>query len=253
MRVRLLIPLGENPSTAYSESVRDVLAVTMPSTMDRDGDGWADANNDKDFLDKNQNGSRDAGEPERIDEDMDLDNYNNGQPGIIGIDDNGDGLIDNSSAAIPNRDNDEDGSSSEDRVNGIDDDNDGSIDEDFTHDMNDDGKSGIAGVDDDLDGVTDEGPLGDDDEDGSNNEDWFDPVVFFLSGTTLMQRIPNLNPADGTEFGEYPIAENVSQFRVERILGGDGSTVLVDITLELSPPDAEKVSLKTRIRLGGRL
>ncbi len=245
----LLVPLGENPSTAYSESVRDVLAMTMPPTIDRDGDGWADANNDKDFLDKNQNGTRDPGEPERIDEDLDNDRELDGKPGIIGIDDDGDGNVDEGGY----QDNDEDGTNFEDVINGIDDDGDGSIDEDPDWDMNGDGAPGIAGVDDDLDGIKDEGHVSDDDEDGVDNEDWYDPIVFHLNGTTLMQRIPNLNPTDGTEFGEYPIAENVSQFRVERVVGGDGKTVLVDITLELSPPDADKVSLKTRIRVGGRL
>lgn len=68
-----------------------------------------------------------------------------------------------------------------------------------------------------------------------------------------MQRIPNLNPVDGNDYGEYAIAENVSQFRIERIVGGDGKTVLVDLTLELTPPNASPVSLNTRIRLGGML
>jgi len=250
---RLLIPKGENTTTAWSESVRDVLAVNMPPGIDRDKDGWSDANNDEDFLDINQNASRDSGEPERIDEDMDLDNYNNSSPGIGGIDDNGDGINDNTAAAFPHRDNDEDGTSSEDPVNGIDDDNDGSVDEDFTHDMNGDGAPGLVGVDDDLDGTDDEGSPGDDDEDGPLNEDWFDPIVFHLNGTTLMQRIPNINPTDGTDYGEYPIAENVTDFRIERLIGGDGTTVLVDITLELTPPAADPVSLNTRIRLGGML
>jgi prepilin-type N-terminal cleavage/methylation domain-containing protein len=245
----LLIPLGENASTSYRESIRDVLAITMPPTLDRDGDGWADANNDKDFLDRNQNGTRDAGEPERIDEDLDSDRELDGKPGIRGIDDDGDGSIDEGGY----QDNDEDGTNFEDVINGIDDDGDGAIDEDPDWDMNGDGAPGIAGVDDDQDGSTDEGHVSDDDEDGQRQEDWLDPVVFHLNGTTLMQRMPNLNPADGTEFGEYPIAENVTQFRVERIVGGDGKTVLVDITLELSPPDVEKVSLKTRIRVGSRL
>ncbi len=52
---QLLLPLGENPATAWSESQRNVLAVTLDPTLDRDKDGWADANNDKDFLDVNIN------------------------------------------------------------------------------------------------------------------------------------------------------------------------------------------------------
>lgn len=247
---RLMIPLGENPSTAWSESVRDVLAVTLDPTMDRDKDGWADANNDKDYLDINNNGSRDVGEPERIDEDMDSDMTFDNAAGIVGIDDNGDGIVDNS---ISTTDNDEDQQDAEDKLNGIDDDNDGTIDEDFSSNMNDDGKAGIQGVDDDLDGSIDEGSPPDDDEDGSLSEDWLDPVVFFLNDTTLMQRIPNINPVDGTDYAEYPIAENVTQFRVERILGNDGQTVLVDITLTISPVDIEPVTLKTRIGVASGL
>lgn len=251
---RLMIPLGENPATAWSESVRDVLAVTLNPTLDRDKDGWADANNDEDFLDINNNTLRDNGEPERIDEDLRANNTNDNAPGIVGIDDNGDGTADNSAAADPNRDNDEDGSQVEDPINGIDDDNDGSVDEDITRDMNNDSAPGIAGVDDDYDGLTDEGgDNNDDDEDGLIREDWLDPVVFFLNGTTLMQRIPNINPIDGRDYGEYVIAENVSQFQVSRLSGGDTVSILVDITLTLSPPDTDPVTLNTQIRVGARL
>lgn len=249
---RLLIPLGENTSTVWSESVRDVLAVNMPHTIDRDKDGWADANNDKDYLDINQNASRDANEPERIDEDTSSDVFNNNKPGIRGIDDNGDGLVDPATTTAANDDEDL-VTSNEDALNGLDDDSDGAVDEDLFKDMNNDGAPGIFNVDDDLDGVIDEGPADDDDEDGAVSEDWFDPVVFFLSGSTLMQRIPNINPVDGSDYAEYPVAENVSQFRVERILGGDSKTVLVEITLELSPPNTDKISLNTKIRLGGML
>lgn len=250
---RLMIPLGENPATAWSESVRDVLAVTLDPTMDRDKDGWADANNDKDYLDVNNNGARDIGEPERIDEDIGNDNNFDGAHGIKGIDDNGDGMIDNSSSANPDDDNDEDGVPTEDRINNIDEDNDGAIDEDIHLDMNKDGAPGVIDMDDDFDGLVDEGKSDDDDEDGLRGEDWFDSVVFFLDGSTLMQRIPNINPVDGTDYAEYPIAENVTQFRVERILGNDGQTVLVDITLTISPVDIEPVTLKTRIGVASGL
>ena len=253
MTRRLMIPLGENPSTAYSESERDVLAVTLDPTLDRDNDGWADANNDKDYLDINNNGSRDAGEPERIDEDVYFNNTNNFAPGIVGIDDNGDGIADNSGAATPHHDNDEDGTIGEDPLNGIDDDNDGSIDEDFNEDMNDDSAPGISGIDDDLDGGVDEGLAGDDDEDGTRNEDWFDIEVFFLNGTTLMQRVPNINPIDGNDFQENPIAENVSLLKVIRIPQGDGRAVLVDLTLEINPVNGEPVSFMTRVGVGSGL
>lgn len=241
---RLLLPLGENSATAQSESVRNVLAVTLDSTLDRDKDGWADANNDKDFLDVNNNGARNAGEPERVDEDTNSDNDYSGMPGIIGIDDDGDGAVDESGGN--NTNDDEDLVINEDPMNGLDDDGDGSIDEDMGKDMNGDGIAGIVGVDDDFDGVIDNGQNDDDDEDGLINEDWIDNQVFFLNGTTLMERLPNINPANGTNYSEYPIAENVSQFRVERITGGNGSSVLVDITLTLTPSGGDSVSLNTR-------
>jgi type II secretory pathway pseudopilin PulG len=247
---RLLIPLGENPATAWSESVRDVLAVTLDPTLDRDDDGWADANNDKDYMDINNDGTKNNGEPERIDEDLPRDNNNDNGVGITGIDDDGDGTIDEGGNI---HDDDEDEQQEEDLLDGIDNDGDGSIDEDLARDLNGDGASGVINFDDDFDGSVDEDHQEDDDEDGARSEDWLDTVVFFLNGATLMQRIPNINPADGTDYGEYPIAENVTQLRFERITGNDGQTLLVDITLQISPPDAESVSLNTRIRVGASL
>lgn len=244
----LLVPLAENPGTAWSESVRDpgVLAVTLDPTLDRDNDGWADGNNDKDFLDLNQNAVRDPGEPERIDEDLSEETSNDNAPGIVGIDDDGDGSIDESMNV---EDDDEDGSVDEDFLNGVDDDSDGAVDEDGRHDMNFDGNPGVALVDDDLDGSVDEGHLFDDDEDGTFDEDWLDVVVYFLSGGTLMERLPNLDPGDGNDFSERVIAGNVTRFRVERVPQGAGRAVLVDITLGLTGENAN-VELHTRVRVG---
>jgi prepilin-type N-terminal cleavage/methylation domain-containing protein len=250
---QLRIPLAENTTTAWSESVRNVLAVSLDPTLDRNKDGWADANNDKDYLDANKSGARDAGEPERIDEDFDLDSNSDGKPGIMNIDDDGDGTIDEGSGAMTRHDDDEDGNADEDVVNGLDDDSDGAIDEDPFKDMNGDTKAGMINVDDDFDGSIDEGSNDDDDEDGSVIEDWADDQVFFLSGTTLMERLPNLNAADGSAYTEYPVADNVSQFRVERVLAADGNSVLVDISLTLSPPGASVVSLNTRVAVGSGL
>jgi len=246
---RLLLPLGENPATAWSESVRNVLAVTLDPRIDRDQDGWADANNDKDYLDVNNNGTRDLGEPERVDEDFSNDSNDDNAPGISGIDDDGDGNIDEGGTF----DNDEDGFEYEDGQNHVDDDDDGSVDEDLSQDMSMDNEPGIGGVDDDYDGNVDEGFTNDDDEDGSRSEDWQDPVVYFITDTTLMQRIPNINPVDGTDYTEYPIADNVTQLQIERLMGNDGETVLVDITLQISPPDMEAINLNTRVRVGASL
>jgi prepilin-type N-terminal cleavage/methylation domain-containing protein len=250
---QLRLPLADNTKTAWSESVRNVLAVSLDPTLDRNKDGWADANNDKDFLDVNKNGTRDAGEPERIDEDWDLDSNSDGKPGIMNIDDDGDGSVDEGSGGMARHDDDEDGNADEDPINGLDDDNDGAVDEDPHIDMNGDGKAGVIGIDDDFDGTIDEGNKDDDDEDGAVIEDWADDQVFYISGTTLTERLPKINPADGTAYTEYAIAENISQFRVERVLGANGSTVIVDITLTLSPSDGQPVSLNTRIGVGSGL
>ena len=228
----LLLPLAENPGTAYSESLRDVLATGLDPNLDRDGDGFADADNDKDG---------------RVDEDFAADN-NRGAPGISGIDDDNDGATDEGG----DDDDDEDGTSNEDPNDGLDNDGDGAIDEDPSADANGDGQPGIAGFDDDGDGFIDEGNDPDDDEDGANNEDWIDAVVYFLSGTTLMERLPDLDPADGTDYTETPIAENVSQLRVERLAPGPNDrAVLVDLTLALTAPSGESVTLHTRVRVGG--
>lgn len=229
---RLLVPMAENPGTAWSESIRDpgVLAVTLDPLLDRDGDGFADGDNDKDGA---------------IDEDLSGDWTKDGASGVIGLDDDGDGQTDEGAAD----DDDEDGLVNEDPVDGIDNDGDGAVDEDSIADMNNDGKPGIALVDDDLDGTVDEGNKNDDDEDGSINEEWLDVVAYFLSGTTLMERLPDLNASSGTDFSERVIAENVASFRVERIPKGAGRAVLVDITLGLAGQHA-KVELHTRVRLG---
>jgi prepilin-type N-terminal cleavage/methylation domain-containing protein len=249
---RLMIPLGENPVTVWKESERNVLAVTLGPTLDRDKDGWADANNDKDYLDVNKDFLRNTGEPERIDEDLANDNTSDGMPGIIDIDDDGDGSIDEG-GAIDDIDDDEDGSGDEEMLDGLDNDSDGSIDEDMQLDMNKDIAAGIKSVDDDFDGSIDEGFNDDDDEDGLRGEDWLDPVVYYLNGSTLMERMPNINPTSGTDYTAYPIADNVAQLLVKRIMGGNGTTALVDITLTLSPSGAEPVTLNTRIGVGSGL
>jgi type II secretory pathway pseudopilin PulG len=236
---RLLLPLAENPATAWSESVRDVLAVALDPGLDRNLDGFADADNDRDG---------------RSDEDPWVDFTDDGANGIVGIDDDGDGAVDEGgSGPLGNyADDDEDGSFNEDPVNGVDDDGDGIVDEDPDGDWNGDGAPGVAGVDDDADGSTDEGASRDDDEDGNNNEDSVEPVVFFLSGTTLVERQPNLDPADGLDFTERPIAENVGAFQVERLAPGPNDrAVLVEITLQLAAASGETVDLTTRVRVGG--
>jgi len=148
----------------------------------------------------------------------------------------------------------------EDPINGIDDDGDGRVDEDPSSDMNGDACPGICGIDDDGDNSIDEGGGNDDDEDGRTNEDWYDPVVFYLNGDTLMQRTPvpwdesGGGSVTGLDFIASAIAENVTRFRVERLPLSAAGVQLVDLTLELTSPDSgEMVSLQTRVRVGGAL
>lgn len=96
---RLLLPLAEAPATPWSESVRDVLALVLDPRLDRDGDGFADADNDRDG---------------RIDEDPGADLNADGAAGIAGIDDDGDGLVDESSKEDDDEDEDQRGTKDED-------------------------------------------------------------------------------------------------------------------------------------------
>lgn len=88
----LLVPQVEDLATTYSESVRNVLAVGLDPELDRDGNGTADADNDG-------NG--------KVNDKLPADHTNDGKPGIIGIDDDNDGTIDENTAS--NSDNDEAG------------------------------------------------------------------------------------------------------------------------------------------------
>ncbi len=228
----LLVPRADDPNTAYSESLRDVLALALDPTLDRDGNGFADADNDQDG---------------RVNEDWPRDNNDDNQPGIAGIDDDGDGAIDEGSQD----DNDEDGMLLEDPLDGLDNDGDAAIDEDVGQDMNGDGQPGLAGVDDDGDALTDEGDFRDDDEDDDVDEDWLDTVAYFLNGTTLMERLPDVGATSGTDFTTSAIAENVNLFEVERLLPATGQrAVLVRIRLELTTPEGDSVLLESRTRVG---
>ena len=230
---RLLVPRADDVGTAWSESVRDVLVVTLDPRLDTDGDGVVDADNDRDG---------------RVDEDWGADSNDDGAPGVAGIDDDGDSVVDEGAPG----DDDEDGTANEDPLNGGDDDGDGSVGEDPPADMNADGQPGEAGADDDGDTFIDEGLPGDDDEDGSSDEDWIDTVAYFLAGTTLVERIPDPDPSAGGDFSESPIAESVSLFRVERLPpAADARATLVEIRLELSAPGGASVSLTSRARVGG--
>lgn len=254
----LLLPLNDKPWSNWLENVREetvppttptddstkytaVLAVTLPLYSDLDGDGFPDADNDKDG---------------RVDEDLGNDAQNDNAAGIYLIDDNGDGSVDEGN----NNSDDESSTINDDPINGVDDNGDNNIDEDAASDNNDDGCPGVCGVDDDGDAAVDEGTAINDDEDGQQDEDWYDPLVFYLDNGTLMERTPvpwdetGIDGITGRDYIVESIAENVTRFRVERLPLNGGQNVLVDLTLELtSPVTGETVSLNTRVRIGGAL
>lgn len=260
---RLLLPQADSPNTNWPEHIREqtippsppigdstlataVLSVALPHDIDLDDDGTPDADNDGDG---------------RIDEDPGGDNTNDFAQGIFNVDDDGDGSVDEGPQAADGNyaNNDESGEDNDDFVDGIDNDLDGSVDEDHGGDMNNDTESGVAGVDDDQDGAIDEANRTNDDEDGRNNEDWIDPVVFYLDGNELKERLPspwdiNLDfQVNGRDTIISTLAENVTRFRVERIETPSG-TQLVDLTLELThPASGEVISLQTQVRVGGAL
>ncbi|MFW2403866.1 MAG: prepilin-type N-terminal cleavage/methylation domain-containing protein [Gammaproteobacteria bacterium] len=255
---RLLLPLNDKALSDWPENIREqtvppsppigsstlataVLAVTLPEYVDIDFNGIPDADNDRDGL---------------IDEDPGGDQSDDGASGIYGIDDGGDGSVDEFDV----RDDDEYfNDADDDPENGIDDDNDNNVDEDPPADKNGDGCPGICGVDDDEDGNVDEGNANDDDEDGRTNEDGIEALVFYLEGDELKERVPypfDLNfdfKVDGRDFIAFTIAENVSRIRFERLPNAAGLPQLVDITLELSTTAAGTVSVNTRVRVGGAL
>ncbi len=255
---RLLIPLSDNPATPFDENIREqtvppsspqsgsslaaaILAVTISPSQDMDGDGLADADNDGDGL---------------IDEDLPADVHKDGKAGIRDFDDDGNGTKDFFFSPSGDDDESNDLRQSEDPLNGMDDDGDGSIDEDPGADNNGDGCPGVCGVDDDDDGSVDEGSANDDDEDGQSDEDWFDPVIFFLRDSSLVERraVPwdesGDNTVSGRDFVESTIADNVTLLRFERMPLDNGHQ-LVDITFVLTDANGNSITLQTYVRLGG--
>lgn len=258
----LLLPLRDQSSTPLLENIREqteppsapptgstlataVLAVTLPGAFDFDGDGVADADNDADGL---------------IDEDLPADTSNDGKPGLRDIDDDGNGNKDFWLSSDDDDDESNDLARNEDPLTGGDDDADDNVDEDPGADNNGDGCAGLCGVDDDGDGSTDEGTVEDDDEDGNSDEDWYDPLVFYLENGILKQRQPvpwdtNADSSlDGRDYVVSELAANVTRFRVERLASSPNGIQLVAITLELTHPDSgASISLQTRVRVGGAL
>ena len=255
----LLLPQADKSYTNWPENIREetvpasppigdstlataVLAVTLPEDIDLDKDGFPDADDDEDGL---------------IDEDPPADIHNDSSAGIYLIDDGGDGTVDEG----PNSDDDEALSGADDdSFNGIDDDNDNNIDEDPSADINADGCSGICGVDDNENGLIDEANVNDDDEDGQQDEDWINPLVFYLDNGVLKERMPvpwdesGQGGITGRDYLISDLAVNVTRFRVERVPVAIGSDQLVDLLLELTHPvTGEVFSVHSQVRVGSAL
>ncbi|MGD8891944.1 MAG: type II secretion system protein [Desulfobacterales bacterium] len=170
----------------------------------------------------------------KIDEDLKGEMTIDDLPGIGMVDDDGDGLVDESA---DHSDDDEDGLLGEDPLNGEDDDGDGNIDEDVNHDSNDDGAQGIAKIDDNGDGQVDNGATSsDDDEDGVQNEDSLNPVMYtFESGTnTLTESLPSTGES-------VDLSSHVSQFQVTYEAPDVTHGPRVQIALTITGDDAESV------------
>ena len=84
-------------------------------------------------------------------------------------------------------------------------------------------------------------------------------MSFYLQGNSLIERHPvpwdeSANGfVSGRDFIETVIAEDVTRFRVERLVPASPGEQLVDLTLELTGSSGEIASLNARIRVGGAL
>ena len=163
----------------------------------------------------------------RIDEDVRGNMNDDGGPGIMGIDDDGDGLTDE--GVIP--DDDESGFADEDWLDGVNNDADGNIDEDLTPDMNKDGASGMAGIDDDGDGLVDEGDKKNDDEDDAINEDNFNETLYTYDSAThtLTESVPYTGES-------IVLSTHVNLFEAKYLAPG-----IIKIKLKLQGDDGEIV------------
>lgn len=193
----VFIPGNANP-------IRDILAIS--AMVDNDNDGL-------------------------MDEDWGSDIGNDGQPGIAGFDDDGDGSIDEGGG--PARyDDDEDGIADEDiPKDGLDNDLDGNYDEEFRADMDGAGCPPTCSSDDDGDGMAEEDPV--------------DPLIFYLKNGALYEKKIVWNPTTSSnDITEKKLIDNVTQFRVERLLGLNGKT-LIKIRIEVSAGRGVDVMLES--------
>jgi hypothetical protein len=165
----------------------------------------------------------------RIDEDSGGDMNQDNRQGVAGVDDNGNGSADEGGASL-RFDDDEDGATDEDPLDGQDNDGDGNIDEDPPGDMRGDNGPGIVAIDDDGDGDVDEWDWEDDDEDGLVDEDGGnEKIIRITSGTQLREENPsgpmNAALADHATFFQVTWLDP-GLFLVELELTGDGGEIV---------------------------
>ncbi len=135
-------------------------------------------------------------------------------PGVAGVDDDGDGSIDEGQPG----DDDEDGQVDEDPVNGLDDDGDGAVDEDAGADL------------DALPGAKTKN--NDDDGDGKTDEDPYQPIVYTWDSKT--KRLYERHPL----YGRNVVAEDVEAFDVKLTQGPSGQC-LVSVSLRIKTDDGK--------------
>lgn len=182
-----------------------------------------------------------------VDEDWMEDIGNDNQPGLSGFDDDGDGATDEGGIARKNDDDEDDAINEDTPKNGLDDELDGNYDEEFRDDINGDGCPGLCFRDDDGDGSVDEGNINDDDEDGLVDEDPVDPLIYFVNNGSLYEKKIIWNPTTSSnDITETILIDKVNQFRVERLLGVNGKT-LIKVTIEVSAGRGNSVMLESQI------
>ena len=235
---------GEGRSRLYQEGlmamermiagVRKTTLVLVPNGHNRTRDILAFSrlvNSDDDFY---------FGDPlfPRIDEDPG-EYFSFGSYGIVGVDEDGDGMFDEASF----KDEDEDGLISEDPFDGSDNDGDGSVDEEVQPDYRANGAPAIAHIDDDGDGQVDEVPNkpADDDEDGLIDEEEILFAVYSYNASAKTLTEIHSDPYNGinTPAPRVVLSDHVTSFEVEyveptdvrvrlEITGDDGGTVVFE-------------------------
>ena len=161
----------------------------------------------------------------------------------MGIDEDGDGIIDDGAW----RDDDEDGVSNEEILDGLDNDGDGNIDEDLAIDFTQDGTAGIQGMDDDGDGEVDEmsnpNPTGDEDEDGAKAEDYITIFLYTYDNATntLREVIPSNDNGIWATLSDVVLSTRVTDFTTTYYPPDTTNHPKISISLTLTGDDGESV------------